>query len=92
MSHLKLFQRASGQTARNNYREESDDDDLVPKRHHGQRHGHHLNRARSGRGDNNEEATRARGDDNEDNTDNNQEEPGVSSRGRIRRPNPRLLD
>ena len=91
---MYIFQRSSGQTARNNYREDSDDDDLVPKRHHGQRQGHHLNRARSrsGRGDNNEDGSRGRGDNNEDNTDNNQEDPGVSSRGRIRRPNPRLLD
>ena len=35
---LQRSVRATGQTARNNYREESTDDDLVPKRHHRQRH------------------------------------------------------
>merc|ERR1712098_200926 len=46
-------QRSSGQTARNNYREETEDDN--------------------------------------DGGGTSQEDPGVSSRGRIRRPNPRLL-
>ena len=76
------LQRSSGQTGRNNYREPSDedDDDLVPKRHHRQRHRMNLNRHY------NEE------EEDNDNDNDNGNNPGVSSRGRIRRPNPRLLD
>ena len=66
---LQRSVRATGHTARNNYREESTDDDLVPKRHHRQRH------------------LVARPGDNND-----PEQPGVSRSGRMRRPNPRLLD
>jgi len=72
-------QRSStGQPGRSRYRESSDED-LHPKRHHRLK----MNR-RQNQGESSEE---------EEEEEQQQEEPvGVSSRGRIRRPNPRLLD
>ena len=62
---------------RNNYREESTDDDLVPKRHHRQRYDR-------------QQQYQSRGSRDTDQEDG--DNPGVSSRGRVRRANPRLFD
>ena len=61
---------------RNNYREESTDDDLVPKRHHRQRYDRQQYQSRGSQDTDQEEG----------------DNPGVSSRGRVRRANPRLFD
>jgi len=102
-------QRSAGQSARHNFREESTDDDLPPKRHHRPKSGPSgaLGRGRGlltrGGGHSSGVSARARppsdmtessDDDDEENYD-EADAPGgsgVSSRGRVRRPNPKLMD
>ena len=100
------FQRSAGQSARNNYREESTDDDLPPKRHHRPkaRSNPALERSRitTQRGSPNEGTSTSRGrmtanasehsDSEENEDDDNHTNQRISSRGRIRKPNPRLMD
>ena len=101
--HLFL-QRSAGQTARHNFREESTDDDLPPKRHHRPKSGPSgLGRGRgilTRGGGHNGLAAPARPpysmtDSSEENDDDEADAPGgsgVSSRGRVRRPNPKLME
>merc|ERR1712083_1227370 len=101
-------QRSSGQSARHNFREASTDDDLPPIRHHRPKAGPSggLGRGRGlltrGGGHTSGIASRARppsdsteSTDDDDEDDDEADTPsgsGVSSRGRVRRPNPRLMD
>jgi len=100
-------QRSAGQSARHNFREESTDDDLPPKRHHRPKSGPSgLGRGRgllTRGGGHSGVAASARPpsdmtestDDDDDDDDDEADAPGgsgVSSRGRVRRPNPRLMD
>ena len=107
-------QRSAGQTARNNYREESgSEDDLVPKRQHRPRPAllpgqpgpsgprgmlgqqQQLDRRQGAAQElgRRRVATRAaRVDTASEEEEEEEEARRVSSRGRVRRPNPRLLD
>eukprot|EP00092_Neocalanus_flemingeri_P004293 GFUD01004614.1.p1 GENE.GFUD01004614.1~~GFUD01004614.1.p1 ORF type:complete len:2283 (-),score=565.95 GFUD01004614.1:61-6909(-) len=101
-------QRSAGQSARPNFREDSTDDDLPPKRHHRPKPGPSgMGRGRgllTRGGGHSGVAAAARppsdmtesSDSNDDDDDDYEADApggsGVSSRGRVRRPNPKLME
>ena len=104
-----IFQRSAGQSARHNFREESTDDDLPPKRHHRPKSGpsgvlgRGMGLLTRGGGHSSGVSARARppSDMTESSDDDDEEDydevdapggSGVSSRGRVRRPDPKLMD